>query len=83
MLHVSNATLAAGSKGKSNVTIVTGSWYDVKDNLSTYDSYIDTFNDIKTSDIDFVKSIAVQGEFPNFKGGFVSTSNLIFSFLPL
>ena len=41
------------------------------DNLSNYDSYIDTFNDIKTSDIDFIKSIAVQGEFPNFKGGFV------------
>ena len=41
------------------------------DNLSNYDSYIDTFNDIKTADIDFIKSIAVQGEFPNFKGGFV------------
>jgi len=31
---------------KSNVTIITGSWYDVKDNLSTYDGlFYDTWGD--------------------------------------
>ena len=34
------------ANGKSNVTIVTGSWYDVKDNLSTYDGiFYDTYGD--------------------------------------
>ena len=34
------------ANGKSNVTIITGSWYDVKDNLSTYDGiFYDTFGD--------------------------------------
>ena len=32
--------------GKSNVTIITGSWYDIKDSLSTYDGlFYDTFDD--------------------------------------
>ena len=36
----------AWASGKSNVTIITGSWYDVKDNLSTYDGiFYDTFGD--------------------------------------
>ena len=34
------------ASGKSNVTIITGSWYDVKDNLSTYDGlFYDTWGD--------------------------------------
>ena len=34
------------ASSKSNVTIITGSWYDVKDNLSTYDGiFYDTFGD--------------------------------------
>ena len=34
------------ASGKSNVTIITGSWYDVKDNLSTYDGiFYDTYGD--------------------------------------
>ena len=34
------------ASGKSNVTIITGSWYDVKDSLSTYDGlFYDTFGD--------------------------------------
>ena len=34
------------ASGKSNVTIITGSWYSVKDNLSTYDGlFYDTFGD--------------------------------------
>ena len=34
------------AQGKSNVTIVTGSWYDVKDDLSTYDGlFYDTWGD--------------------------------------
>ena len=34
------------ASGKPNVTIVTGSWYDVKDSLSTYDGiFYDTFGD--------------------------------------
>ena len=34
------------ASGKSNVTIVTGSWYEVKDNLPTYDGlFYDTFGD--------------------------------------
>ena len=34
------------ASNKSNVTIITGSWYDVKDNLSTYDGiFYDTFGD--------------------------------------
>ena len=37
------------ASGKSNVTIITGSWYDVKDNLSTYDGlFYDTFGDEHT-----------------------------------
>ncbi len=36
----------AWASGKSNVTIVTGSWYDVKDDLSTYDGlFYDTWGD--------------------------------------
>jgi len=36
----------AWASEKSNVTIVTGSWYDVKDSLSTYDGvFYDTFGD--------------------------------------
>ena len=34
------------ASSKSNVTIITGSWYDVKDSLSTYDGiFYDTFCD--------------------------------------
>jgi protein arginine N-methyltransferase 2 len=34
------------ASGKSNVTIISGSWYNVKDNLSTYDGiFYDTFGD--------------------------------------
>ena len=34
------------ASGKSNVTIITGSWYEVKDNLSTYDGlFYDTWGD--------------------------------------
>ena len=34
------------ANNKSNVTIITGSWYDVKDNLSTYDGiFYDAFGD--------------------------------------
>ena len=34
------------ASGKSNVTIVSGSWYDVKDSLSTYDGiFYDTYGD--------------------------------------
>ena len=36
----------AWASGKSNVTIITGSWYEVKDNLPTYDGlFYDTFGD--------------------------------------
>ena len=36
----------AWASGKSNVTVITGSWYEVKDNLSTYDGlFYDTFGD--------------------------------------
>ena len=36
----------AWAQGKSNVTIVTGSWYDVKNDLSTYDGlFYDTWGD--------------------------------------
>ena len=34
------------ANGKSNVTIISGSWYDVKNSLSTYDGiFYDTFGD--------------------------------------
>ena len=34
------------ASGKPNVTIITGSWYDVKSDLSTYDGlFYDTFGD--------------------------------------
>ena len=34
------------ASGKSNVTIVTGSWYDIRDSLSTYDGvFYDAFGD--------------------------------------
>ena len=34
------------ASSKSNVTIITGNWYDVKDSLSTYDGiFYDTFGD--------------------------------------
>ena len=36
----------AWASGKSNVTVVTGNWYSIKDNLSTYDGlFYDTFGD--------------------------------------
>ncbi len=35
------------ASGKSNVTIVTGSWYDVRNSLSTYDGiFYDTYGDL-------------------------------------
>ena len=38
----------AWALNKSNVTVITGSWYDVKDSLSTYDGiFYDTFGDQK------------------------------------
>tara|TARA_Y100001972_G_scaffold122862_1_gene169186 strand:+ start:222 stop:794 length:573 start_codon:yes stop_codon:yes gene_type:complete len=44
----------AWASTKSNVTIVTGSWYNVKDNLSTYDGlFYDTFGD---NDIQYFSS---------------------------
>ena len=36
----------AWASGKSNITIITGSWYEVKDNLPTYDGlFYDTWGD--------------------------------------
>ena len=36
----------AWAQGKSNITIITGSWYDVRDDLSTYDGlFYDTWGD--------------------------------------
>ena len=36
----------AWASGRSNVTIITSSWYDVKDSLSTYDGvFYDTYGD--------------------------------------
>jgi len=36
----------AWASGKSNVTIIEGDWYDIKDSLSTYDGvFYDTFGD--------------------------------------
>ena len=36
----------AWASGKSNVTIITGSWYDIRNSLSTYDGvFYDTFGD--------------------------------------
>ena len=38
------------ASGKSNITIITSSWYDVKDNLLTYDGiFYDTYGDINMS----------------------------------
>ena len=35
------------ANGKSNVTIITGSWYDVRNSLSTYDGiFYDTYGDL-------------------------------------
>ena len=43
------------ANGKSNVTVITGSWYDVKDSLSTYDGlFYDTFGD---ENVDHFKTI--------------------------
>ena len=42
----------AWAADKSNVTIVEGSWYDVKDTLSTYDGlFYDTWGDENNTDI--------------------------------
>ena len=36
----------AWAQGKSNVTVITGSWYDIKNELSTYDGlFYDTWGD--------------------------------------
>jgi protein arginine N-methyltransferase 2 len=41
----------AWASGKSNVTIVEGSWYDVKSELSTYDGlFMDTYGDKNMND---------------------------------
>jgi protein arginine N-methyltransferase 2 len=38
----------AWASGRSNVTIITSSWYDVKDSLSTYDGvFYDTYEEEK------------------------------------
>ena len=41
-----SARMVGWALNKSNVNIITGSWYDVKDSLSTYDGiFYDTFGD--------------------------------------
>ena len=41
----------AWASGKSNVNIITGSWYDIKDDLSTYDGlFYDTWGDDNMTD---------------------------------
>ena len=42
---------------KSNVTVITGSWYDVKDSLSTYDGlFYDTYGD--ENNVNFSSSLS-------------------------
>ena len=42
----------AWAADKSNVTILEGSWYDIKDTLSTYDGlFYDTWGDLNNTDI--------------------------------
>tara|TARA_R110001592_G_C13051871_1_gene740212 strand:+ start:422 stop:988 length:567 start_codon:yes stop_codon:yes gene_type:complete len=49
------------ASGKSNVTIITGSWYDVKDNLSTYDGlFYDTWGDDNMTDFSASLSTLVK-----------------------
>ena len=43
--------------GKPNVNIITGSWYDVKDNLSTYNGlFYDTYGD--ENNVNFSSSLS-------------------------
>ena len=45
------------AQGKSKVTVITGSWYDVKDNLSTYDGlFYDTYGD--ENNVNFSSSLS-------------------------
>ena len=49
----------AWAEGRSNVTIVEGDWYDVKDSLSTYDGvFYDTWGDDN--------ALSFVSELPNF-----------------
>jgi len=49
------------ASGKSNVTIITGSWYDVKDDLSTYDGlFYDTWGDDNMTDFSASLSTLVK-----------------------
>ena len=49
------------ANGKSNVTIVSGSWYDVKDSLSTYDGvFYDTYGDDNLEQFSSSLSILVK-----------------------
>ena len=42
----------AWAADKSNVTIIEGSWFDIKDSLSTYDGlFYDTWGDLNNTDI--------------------------------
>ena len=51
----------AWASGKSNVTIITGSWFDVKDNLSTYDGlFYDTWGDDNMMDFSASLSTLVK-----------------------
>ena len=51
----------AWASGKSNVNIVTGSWYEVKDNLSTYDGlFYDTWGDDNMTDFSASLSTLVK-----------------------
>ena len=55
MIYISQSLVfnksQAWAADKSNVTIIEGSWYDIKDSLSTYDGlFMDTYGDKNMND---------------------------------
>ena len=70
----------AWAVGKSNVTIIEGDWYDVKDSLSTYDGiFYDTWADGNTSSfVSELSNLTKSGARVTWWNNFTDTDDVFF-----
>ena len=68
------------ANGKSNVTIIEGDWYDIKDSLSTYDGvFYDTFGDENVSNfITILPTLMKSGGKASWWNNFTNTDDVLF-----
>jgi len=72
--------LKAWASGKSNVTIVEGDWYAVKDSLSTYDGiFYDTWGDDDTGHfVDVLPTLAKPGARTTWWNNYTNSDDVFF-----